>query len=484
MKDNTVVIQKLEFEIQMKSSMTSKQLMKYSEQFVHRYVLPLLEKLLKSYAIENHVQLATVNLDLKIPENRFLSSNPASFLLELESNLKRQLELFLSKPTFPEKEQPPTVRLLEVFSHFLKYGNLPWYVPKNYDLQDELKNLLLTAEKNMEARFLVSELQPILLKDSRSFQRMIFQLDDQLLFQLLNLGQLKSVIHPAILQRRLNRTNRKWLWSVIFYASWYYPKSSKTILTWLKPTLQGISTRQLKAFAPLLASIFQRDFSNHINMAADMGDMDDRGIFVQLLQGKAIDSTSVDIKKPSQKLNKELDRPETESAMQEVSATIDLYVPNAGLVIIHPFIRQYFKTLGYLDEALQMIEFSKDKAVQALHFLGSGKYEVMENQLILEKLLCGLPANYPVERFGELDTQVKDEADSLLKAIIQHWQRLKSTSPDGLREMFIHRDGKLELDKPRLIVERKAQDLLMDSLPWGISVIKLPWMRDTLFVNW
>lgn len=484
MRDNTVVIKKLEFEIQMKSSMTSKQLMKYSEQFVHRYVLPLLEKLLQSYAFEHQVQLSTVNLDLSIPQHRFLQGNPGNFLLELESNLKRQLDLFLSKPKLAEREETPRMRILEVFLHFLNHGNLPWYVPKDYELELELKSLFLAAEKSSEAQLLVSELQQIFLNNALAFQRMILQLDDQLLFQILNLGQPKSINHPTILQRRLNGSNRKWLWSVVFYASWYYPKSSNSILTWLIPLLQEISSRQLKAIVPLLTTIFQRNFSNNIDFVDEEEDQGDRKIFLRLLQGKAMDTTSATIKKDSQKPIQKVDKAKKESFLQELSTTTDWYVQNAGLVIIHPFMRQYFNTLGYLDETLQIKETCKDQAVQALHFLGSGEYEVMENELMLEKFLCGLLINYPIQRFVSLDTQVKEEADKLLKAIIQHWQRLKSTSPDGLRELFIQRDGKLELDKGRLIVERKAQDLLMDSLPWGIAVIKLPWMKDTFYVNW
>jgi len=52
--------------------------------------------------------------------------------------------------------------------------------------------------------------------------------------------------------------------------------------------------------------------------------------------------------------------------------------------------------------------------------------------------------------------------------------------------MFFHRDGKLvQVDKNfRLIVERKAQDILLDKLPWGVSIIKLPWREQLLFVEW
>ena len=81
---------------------------------------------------------------------------------------------------------------------------------------------------------------------------------------------------------------------------------------------------------------------------------------------------------------------------------------------------------------------------------------------------------------------IYNEANSLLKAAIKNWQELKNTSPDGLREMFIHRDGKLIQNENnyKLIVERKAQDVLLEKLNWNISIIKLVWKNELLFVEW
>jgi hypothetical protein len=86
--------------------------------------------------------------------------------------------------------------------------------------------------------------------------------------------------------------------------------------------------------------------------------------------------------------------------------------------------------------------------------------------------------------------QLNDEecsaADTLLQAAIDHWAVLGKTSPDGLREVFLQRDGKLikEGHSWKLSVEQKAQDILLDKLPWNLSLIKLPWMKEILKVEW
>jgi hypothetical protein len=63
---------------------------------------------------------------------------------------------------------------------------------------------------------------------------------------------------------------------------------------------------------------------------------------------------------------------------------------------------------------------------------------------------------------------------------------LKNTGREALRETFLQRLGKLSpTDHGWLLqVEQKAVDFLLNRLPWGIGVIKLPWMDEKIFVEW
>jgi hypothetical protein len=63
---------------------------------------------------------------------------------------------------------------------------------------------------------------------------------------------------------------------------------------------------------------------------------------------------------------------------------------------------------------------------------------------------------------------------------------MKKSSAALLQNEFFQRPGKLVVSDfdYTLTVERKAQDILLDKLAWGIGLIKLPWKEKFLFVNW
>jgi hypothetical protein len=83
----------------------------------------------------------------------------------------------------------------------------------------------------------------------------------------------------------------------------------------------------------------------------------------------------------------------------------------------------------------------------------------------------------------DVDRQLAHE---LLGAVIEHWEALGTISPEGLREAFLQREGKLVSTDAgwRLTVERKTLDILLTRIPWGFLTIKLPWMTSLLFVDW
>jgi hypothetical protein len=76
----------------------------------------------------------------------------------------------------------------------------------------------------------------------------------------------------------------------------------------------------------------------------------------------------------------------------------------------------------------------------------------------------------------------------LLHALITNWEKLRNTSVDGLRQSFLLREGRLlrkESDGSwSLTVSTKAYDMLLDSLPWRFSTVRLPWMQTVLHVKW
>lgn len=167
-------------------------------------------------------------------------------------------------------------------------------------------------------------------------------------------------------------------------------------------------------------------------------------------------------------------------------AGLSTYISNAGLVLLHPYLHILFDALGLLEKRAFRTPTAQDKAVQVLGYLANGETGLPEYELVFPKLLCGLLPEDPVDRFVALTAADKKEADELLTAVINNWNALGSTSPDGLRGNFLTREGKLQWqgDEWRLRVTQQSYDLLLNRLPWGLSVVRLPWMPWVLKTEW
>ena len=160
-------------------------------------------------------------------------------------------------------------------------------------------------------------------------------------------------------------------------------------------------------------------------------------------------------------------------------------VKNAGLILLHPFLKQFFNSCGFLDKENKIIK--PTEAVHLLHYVATKKEQQFESSLVFEKFLCNIPIQSSIERNIVLGDELKEKSEELLKAVLQNWAVLKNSSNDLLRNEYLQREGKLDLtkDNPTLTVERKTQDILIDTkLPWNISMSKLPWMKELIITNW
>ncbi len=166
--------------------------------------------------------------------------------------------------------------------------------------------------------------------------------------------------------------------------------------------------------------------------------------------------------------------------------TDPIFVSHAGLIILAPYLGMLFTKCGVFDQNVFKKDEDRQKALQLLYYAATGSDQGEEHELIMPKLLCGLPLGLPVERDIALSETDKETVDSLLTAVTQQWPGLSNTSIDSLRTTFIQRGGKLEEEEEQfyLQVEQKAYDMLLDKIPWNISKIKLSWMPKIITVTW
>lgn len=158
-------------------------------------------------------------------------------------------------------------------------------------------------------------------------------------------------------------------------------------------------------------------------------------------------------------------------------------IRNAGIVLLHPFLPQYLRaTHVAVNDELRDV----NRAMLLIHHLTTGALTADEDDLLFMKVLCGVPVEMPIERCTPITDDERDEAHILLRAVIQYWDALRTTTPDELRGNFLARIGRLDLRESEwlLRVERQNHDILLDHLPWGFSHVKLPWMDLLMQVEW
>jgi hypothetical protein len=185
------------------------------------------------------------------------------------------------------------------------------------------------------------------------------------------------------------------------------------------------------------------------------------------------------------KLNDDLSEKE-QPKKQKQKTDEGIFINNAGLVLLHPFLPQLFETTGLTIKNEWVGETSRYHAIALLQFLLSGKNDFEEFNLPLNKILCGMNTDDVYKPAGEINEFEQLQCESLVTDVIKYWAVLKNTGAESFRETFLKRNGKLTpVDKGWLLqVEQNAVDILLSSLPWGIGTIKLKWMNEIIYTEW
>lgn len=164
----------------------------------------------------------------------------------------------------------------------------------------------------------------------------------------------------------------------------------------------------------------------------------------------------------------------------------DILIPNVGMILVWPYLEQLFRSLDYLENKKFKGEAALNRAVFLLNELVYPGMEREEAAMVLNKVLCGVEISYPVDLKTGLSQKETGEGEKMLQALVSHWRKLKNTSLEGLREAFLVREGILRDDEGhwKLVVERKAYDMLLSGLPYQLSPVSLPWMKKILTTEW
>jgi len=392
-------------------------------------------------------------------------------LNDFAGNLKKEVQNSLQKLLNSKSENeildevvkiPASENSFEILIFFLKYGHFPWWAGEISQQQLEYRVMNITSFYDSETQSKFIEI----LNSSNCQQRLAVQFSED-----------------------FNR----------YLISKFYPENAeiifktfnqfKNILTKIQISIEEIAREWPVLVWSLLienkeSAIFKRQFPAKILSAfCDKFNLDLAEVSLQLQNNQDFkpafqDNLTISEKKPEKSSQIKPEKREP--------STTEIIITNAGLVIFWPFLQQLFKDFYLLEGNGFLSDFHHEKAVLLTQFLVTGELETAEFQLPLNKIIVGWPIEKPIVKAINLDENEKVIVEIFLKEIIKNWPSLKNTSIAGLRETFLQRNGILRSahEKWSLKIERKTVDILRDSLPWPISIIKLPWMDKILYVEW
>ena len=395
----------------------------------YRKLLPAIEKAFDQSFPDNQV-LKIDRLDIEIGSINLdrLNHDFADLAIkEILKTIRADIYNISNSPERSEQELPDQKsipeNLSDVFLYFLKTGILPWSyrLKDGKTLENELDNAINTRWSDNDVRYFTSRVHEAL------FSKVTFN-------------------------RFVNQFSHSFRARVLMLISNEIAGITENIYS--IEELEGLSQEELLRFNK---SLFESAFT--------------------LESGKAGLKSNARLHEDSL-INK------TELSSEFQADKEGIYIENAGLVLLHPFLSLYFEALGVItgDEMLR-----RERALCLLHYLATGQSKANEYDLALPKILCGLSVYDAITREADISENESIESIALLTSVIIHWSALKNTSPDALRGTFLMRPGKLFLRDDGnwlLHVESNNFDVLIDQLPWGISMIKLPWMKQMLIVEW
>ncbi len=447
MTDSTHIINKVFLEVNTNSSKEAFELKDNLGVFLKHQVFPSIESYFKKQSVALLGSTLRFNkIEINIDHADF--GNLQTIKSKILSQLKEKIDKTFQKGIDNNNDAELVIVSnnksdMDTLIHFLKTGLQPWW-KSNFSGFLNYKNLkTVKGQDDFYAEFVK------ILSLPRARQRLIHQFDDSILLLLLTTSNSKNITAKRKTFSTLEKNDelRNTFWIAIIDHFRFNDVSR------VKKMLRQFTVDKV----------------------------------INAIESEALDNfTSSIINTPIE--NEEiLELSPDKEELHNVNPMEDgLFLNNAGLVLLHPFFKQLFINAEIADTNGNILPSKKETAIHLLHYLCTKEEQQLESELVLEKFLCGFPIEQPINRFIKLPEKLKQMAEEVLQAAIEHWTILKNTSPDGLRSEFLQREGKLILDNDtgRLIVERKGLDILLDSIPWNIHLIKLPWLDKLIHVEW
>ena len=372
----------------------------------------------------------------------------------------------------------------ELFLHFLKNGYFPWWAKAaNGLLERTLTELLQQSPPSLTISL------GNLLQQQAYRQRLINALPDQTLIQLIPLLEPAGLRSKSLsfIQNLSEKTSslanhlqipvaqmKYMVWETILSSVLHKDQTVRlthSIFTNLKQAL--FQAFQLKPEDIQIAWHKMGIQEDHPNTMVERAEESEQ---------KSISQQSSTVTRKSHDNDQYL----TTTFSNAFSSSDEIYIDNAGLVLLWIFLSNFYQHLGWLDGKVFRSIALQHRAVWMLQYLVDKTIQPKEFLLPLNKILCGVPVQVPLEALEPLNGQEQSACEELLEAVLAYASALGQISPEGFRQSFLQREGILSQGENRwlLQVQKETYDILLSRLDWSYQVVKLPWMNTAIFVEW
>lgn len=485
----------------------------------YQRLLPLIDKICSNLSSPGKIhRIDRLQIDLgELPfAERPLSERPLNEQEHFEKNMLDKFEEVFSRELANAiDEAPENESALELFDYFLRTGSVPWWASpfQRKTLEANLSELI-KSEPHALRRLLQSS-----ASQEQTLQRIVRAYPNVLLDKLLGImAPSLSAFFNGMSSDTSSGMATTWLALLEAINTEPGASSRGSRNVWWEEVLRAAAYAENTpaSEAPdFFRSIFTRlarrqnknsDYASLINdlhRSLDNGDIPvpsmTQEIIEQLWQALGDESN-----RPSDRFSVQneiyktismsnassdksrIDHSQDTPVISNFSDADVLYVANAGLVILWPFLSAFFERLGLTQEKQFKNPAAAQRAVGLLQYIIDEDESPPEPLLPLNKVLCGL-APEAVFDFGEDITPLeKEECNDLLLAVIEQAPILNNMSIAGFRASFLLRQAQLgsREDHYLLRVERETHDIVLDGFPWGVSIVRLPWMQAMMQVEW
>jgi len=486
------IIQKVFVEITVNNKEKANSIKDDISSFLSIDIFPEIEKYinaLEDTLADHTLQIPHLELNLDV-KNSALNT-------ELKDKIAQLFKEELSKITKPiensnqESESDTQAYLIEnqekivqTFIYFLENGSMPWW-------NSDRKSIAFLEPKVFETLILANNFQkniiPVLSKQNVQ-ERIINQLSDEQIAQIclavLQNKELKINLEVNFIRHlsKMNHTDKKIVWHLVLNVLSEYLKTSNSNLR--EYLLQQISKIEHQSFLQTKNS--PQNLKTVVEIFPFIKENEILEVLKSIKNNSEIKSEKA--KNPTETVHEKdakIIEKLSENNEDLISQNDGQYIQNAGLILIHPFMKTFFEHCDLLDPKTQQLT-DPELCAHLLHYIATGKTNAPEYDMVFEKFLCTIPVNQTINRHIKLSRKHKTQAKNVIESVQHNWNPMKKSSAALLQNEFFQRSGKLVFTDHdcTLIVERKAQDILLDKLGWGLGLVKLPWQEKFIFVNW